>query len=68
MICMRASPSECMHRQPTQGRARSLCACSSMLHGAMRQAEESKLGGGRYGDRGSAGQYITRGGGGGAQR
>lgn len=35
---------------------------SSMLHGAMRQAEESKLGGGRYGDRGSAGQYITRGG------
>ncbi|KAL4419413.1 hypothetical protein ABPG77_003387 [Micractinium sp. CCAP 211/92] len=41
---------------------------SSMLHGAMRQAEESKLGGGRYGDRGSAGQYITRGGGGGAQR
>ncbi|KAL4425499.1 hypothetical protein ABPG75_009515 [Micractinium tetrahymenae] len=41
---------------------------SSMLHGAMRQAEESKLGGERYGDRGSAGQYITRGGGGGAQR
>jgi len=37
---------------------------SSMLHGAMRTAEESKLGGDRYGDRGSAGQYITRGAGG----
>lgn len=34
---------------------------SSMLHGAMRTAEESKLGAERYGDRGSAGQYITRG-------
>ena len=33
---------------------------SSMLHGAMRTAEESKLGRERYGDRGSAGQYITR--------
>lgn len=31
-----------------------------MMHGAMRLAEESKLGGGRYGGRGSAGQYITR--------
>ena len=31
-----------------------------MLHGAMRTAEESKLGRERYGDRGSAGQYISR--------
>lgn len=36
-------------------------ACSSMLHGAMRQAEESKLGRERYGAAESAGQNITRG-------
>lgn len=34
---------------------------SSMLHGAMRQAEESKLGRERYGAAESAGQNITRG-------
>lgn len=32
---------------------------SAMLHAAIRTAEESKLGRGRYGDRGSAGQYTT---------
>eukprot|EP00887_Chlorella_sp_A99_P000711 scaffold5.g711.t1 len=33
---------------------------SSMLHGAMRGAEESKLGRERYGGRDSAGHYLTR--------
>jgi hypothetical protein len=34
--------------------------CSAMVQAAIQTAQESKLGGERYGNRGSAGQYLTR--------
>lgn len=60
MPCMCATQESSLGVRVTRSPTRCSVPCSSMLHGAMRQAEESKLGRERYGDRGSAGQYITR--------